>query len=141
MRKIDSLLTEYGSSHKNMTNKLIHWICVPLIFFSIVGMLWSIPSNALKDLFNSSSSYMNWGYGCPCIIIILLHTPITNTCTWNVLIFSTLSIPSQHVINGRSSSSLGNLYCYFCACLDRSILWSSCGRKKNLLSSKTCSFY
>jgi uncharacterized membrane protein YGL010W len=42
MSKIDALLTEYGVSHQNATNKLIHWICVPLIFFSIVGLLYSI---------------------------------------------------------------------------------------------------
>jgi uncharacterized membrane protein YGL010W len=42
MTKIQSLLDEYGSSHQNATNKLIHWICVPLIFFSIIGLLYSI---------------------------------------------------------------------------------------------------
>ena len=29
MRAIDSLLSQYGESHQNATNKLIHWICVP----------------------------------------------------------------------------------------------------------------
>ena len=41
--KIDSLLEKYGESHQNKTNKLIHWICVPLIFYSIVALIWSIP--------------------------------------------------------------------------------------------------
>lgn len=50
MRKIDKLLAEYGESHQNDTNKLIHWICVPLIFFSIVGLIWSIPHQFLNDL-------------------------------------------------------------------------------------------
>ena len=43
MRKIDQLLSEYGESHQNGTNKLIHWICVPAIFFSIVGLIMCIP--------------------------------------------------------------------------------------------------
>ncbi len=43
MRPIDELLEAYGKSHQNKTNKLIHWIMVPLIFFSIVGLLMSIP--------------------------------------------------------------------------------------------------
>jgi len=61
MRKIDQLLEDYGESHQNPTNKLIHWICVPLIFFSIVGMLWSIPSGVLQGLFpNVTSPYLNW---------------------------------------------------------------------------------
>ncbi len=42
MSKIQALLAEYGVSHQNSTNKLIHWICVPLIFFSIVGLLYSV---------------------------------------------------------------------------------------------------
>lgn len=43
MKTIDKLLTEYGESHQNSTNKTIHWICIPLIMFSLVGLLWSIP--------------------------------------------------------------------------------------------------
>ncbi len=43
MRSIQSLLDEYGESHQNPTNKTVHWICVPLIFFSIIGLVYSIP--------------------------------------------------------------------------------------------------
>ena len=42
MRTIHDWLSEYGESHKNETNKLIHWICVPAIVFSILGLLYSI---------------------------------------------------------------------------------------------------
>jgi uncharacterized membrane protein YGL010W len=42
MRTIDAWLNEYGESHQNPTNKLVHWICVPAIFFSVVGLLYSI---------------------------------------------------------------------------------------------------
>lgn len=42
---------EYGSSHKNKTNKLIHWIAVPVIFLTIIGLLWDIPVPApLQEL-------------------------------------------------------------------------------------------
>ncbi len=59
MRKIDALLSEYGESHQNATNKAIHWICVPLIFFSVVGLIASIPSGILNSVFGSSP-YVNW---------------------------------------------------------------------------------
>ena len=36
-------LDGYGESHQNPLNKKIHWIAVPLIFLTIVGLLWSIP--------------------------------------------------------------------------------------------------
>lgn len=42
MRTVNQWLDEYGASHQNETNKLIHWICVPAIFFSITGLLYSI---------------------------------------------------------------------------------------------------
>ena len=51
MKPIQQWFNEYGESHQNHTNKLIHWICVPLIFFSIIGLLASIPSEPLKMLF------------------------------------------------------------------------------------------
>ena len=42
-RTMQEWLDAYGVSHQNPLNKKIHWICVPLIFLSIVGLLWSIP--------------------------------------------------------------------------------------------------
>ena len=36
-------LDGYGESHQNSLNKKIHWFAVPLIFLTIVGLLWSIP--------------------------------------------------------------------------------------------------
>lgn len=42
---------EYGQSHQNQTNKFIHWVCVPLIFFSVIGLLASVPSALLKQPF------------------------------------------------------------------------------------------
>ncbi len=59
MRKIDSLLSEYGESHQNQTNKIIHWFCVPAIFFSVVGLVWSIPSGFLQNNV-AASPYANW---------------------------------------------------------------------------------
>ena len=43
MRTIDEWLTLYGRDHQNSTNKLIHWICVPVIVFTVFGLLMSIP--------------------------------------------------------------------------------------------------
>jgi uncharacterized membrane protein YGL010W len=52
----------YGESHQNPTNKLIHWICVPLIFYSIIGLLASIPADWMKDLFPlAMQPYVHWG--------------------------------------------------------------------------------
>ena len=43
-RSMQDWLDAYGVSHQNPTNKAIHWICVPTIYFCVVGFLWSIPT-------------------------------------------------------------------------------------------------
>ncbi|MBK0403729.1 DUF962 domain-containing protein [Adhaeribacter sp. BT258] len=36
-------LERYAESHQNPMNVLVHWICVPLIAFSLLGLVWAIP--------------------------------------------------------------------------------------------------
>ncbi|MBV7408794.1 DUF962 domain-containing protein [Maritimibacter sp. DP1N21-5] len=50
MRKIDALLIEYGESHQNPTNKRVHWICVPVIFWCVVALIYAIPPVAGVNL-------------------------------------------------------------------------------------------
>jgi uncharacterized membrane protein YGL010W len=44
VRSAANWLDDYGESHRNPTNKLLHWICVPLIVWCVAGLLWSIPT-------------------------------------------------------------------------------------------------
>src|SRR5690606_40385439 len=39
MKTVSEWFAEYSESHQNKTNKLIHWVCVPTIYFSIIGIL------------------------------------------------------------------------------------------------------
>ncbi|MCC6817263.1 MAG: DUF962 domain-containing protein [Saprospiraceae bacterium] len=57
MRKIEYLLITYGESHQNSMNKLIHWLCIPAILFSLVGLLMQFPIPLLKPV----SLWINWG--------------------------------------------------------------------------------
>jgi uncharacterized membrane protein YGL010W len=57
MRTVKDWLREYGASHENRTNKLLHWICVPLIVLTVFGLLWSLPTPLL---FVSISPWLNW---------------------------------------------------------------------------------
>ena len=43
MKTAQEWFDAYGESHQNGTNKLIHWICIPLIIFSLFGMLMAVP--------------------------------------------------------------------------------------------------
>jgi uncharacterized membrane protein YGL010W len=41
-RTIDALLAQYAESHQHPTNELIHFVCIPVIVFSLLGILWAI---------------------------------------------------------------------------------------------------
>jgi len=57
MRSVADWFGEYGASHANPTNKLLHWVCVPVIVLSIMGLLWSIP---VPEAFAAVSPWLNW---------------------------------------------------------------------------------
>ncbi|HZP65504.1 MAG TPA: Mpo1-like protein [Rudaea sp.] len=42
-RDVDRWLGNYSEDHRNSTNILIHWICVPVIVWTVMALLWSIP--------------------------------------------------------------------------------------------------
>ena len=84
MRKIDQLLSEYGESHQNVTNKTIHWICVPLIFFSIVGLIASIPSGLVQDLFGS---YFNWAT-VAMILVLVYYVSLSPSLSVGMALFT-----------------------------------------------------
>jgi uncharacterized membrane protein YGL010W len=58
-RQIDVYFDKYGESHQNHKNEIIHWICVPLIVFSLLGLVWQIPFPHLNFL-GKYNGYINW---------------------------------------------------------------------------------
>ena len=58
MKTTDQWLAEYSHSHRDDTNKLLHWVCIPTIVVSIVGLLWSLP---VPETFGAASPALNWG--------------------------------------------------------------------------------
>jgi len=58
-KKVDQLFDKYGESHQNPSNELIHWICVPLVVFSLLGLVWSIPFPPMPFL-GRYAAYINW---------------------------------------------------------------------------------
>lgn len=58
MRPVQNWLDEYAESHRTVTNKFIHWICVPLIMLSGVGLIWCIP---VPGAWAARSVFFNWG--------------------------------------------------------------------------------
>ena len=41
-RKVDQLLAHYAQSHLNPRNELIHFVAIPLIMLSLIGLLYAL---------------------------------------------------------------------------------------------------
>ena len=59
MKTLNQYLDAYGVSHRNPTNRLIHFVCVPLIFFATLGLLWCLPLGAWFGLEGAIADWVN----------------------------------------------------------------------------------
>ena len=101
MRKIDLLLSEYGESHQNVTNKTIHWICVPLIFFSVIGLIASIPSGMVRAVLGENP-YANWATVL-LVVAIAYYSTLSFTLTIGMTLFSLLCLYVAQWIGGTGT--------------------------------------
>ena len=92
MKTIQQWLSEYGESHKNETNKTIHWICVPSIFFSLVGLLYSIklPFIIANIQLNVALILM--------VFAIIYYATLSRTIWVGMLLFSVFCLWICHII-------------------------------------------
>ncbi|MZR29096.1 DUF962 domain-containing protein [Sneathiella litorea] len=86
-RRIFALLNEYGASHQNGTNKLIHWIAVPVIVWTIVALLWIIP---VPESLNSVP-YLNWAT-IALLLTIIYYAVLSWTLAIGMALFALLCI-------------------------------------------------
>ncbi|MCP9752809.1 DUF962 domain-containing protein [Ferruginibacter sp. HRS2-29] len=92
MKTLQQWLAEYGESHQNGTNKTIHWICVPAIFFSIVGLLYSIklPASIAGYQLNIATILL--------ILVILYYASLSKTLWLGMLLFGAFCLWLCHLV-------------------------------------------
>jgi len=87
MRSFQNWMDEYAQSHQHPTNQIIHKICVPLIMFSVIGLIWMIPTPS----FFNQIPFLNWAtlfvLGC-----MLFYTSLNLIMSAGMLILTTLMI-------------------------------------------------
>ena len=124
-RLIDRLLDEYGESHQNETNKAVHWVCVPVIVWTVIALLWAIPSpfglpfiNWATLLLAASLAYyirlspaLAVGfavYAVACVGVIIAYQAVTSFPLWQAaLIVFVIAWIGQfwgHKIEGKKPS-------------------------------------
>ncbi len=77
MNYVNQYLEEYSQSHQHPSNKLIHWICVPVIVFSLLGMLWVAPFPRIQH----SYLILNW-----CSLLIIFSSVYYFCLSWHLAI-------------------------------------------------------
>lgn len=103
MRKIDLLFAEYAESHRNPTNKLIHWICVPLIFWAILGFISYIPT---PNFYIRNFGYLSIASGISLIFIALFYLRLSwriSLMMFIVMLIMEYFISSLNLALGRIS--------------------------------------
>ena len=96
MKTIQQWLDEYGESHKNPTNKMVHWICVPSIFFSVVGLIWSIPAPEIFMNFNFLP--LNWAV-IVLAIVFIYYTILSVALSLGMLLFGLFCLTVCHFLS------------------------------------------
>ena len=71
MKTAQEWFKEYAVSHQNSTNQIIHYVCVPLIFFSVIGLLMNIPSSIIENTLELYNPLLeNWAVFTSVFILI-----------------------------------------------------------------------
>ena len=100
MKNIQDWLDEYGESHRNETNKTIHWICVPLIFFSLVALLF-----AVKLPFSLGTVQLNLAL-LIIPLVIIYYLLLSKTLWIGMLLFCAICLRICHLVETRTDLSL-----------------------------------
>ena len=130
MNSVQDWLEAYGESHQNPVNKKIHWVCVPLIMLSLLGLLWPIQFTFLIDsqflnattvLIAIVSIYyfrlsISMGFGMlliSAIMIFIITSVSSNQFAFNpyvvIFIFSWIGQFIGHKIEGKKPSFLEDI--------------------------------
>src|SRR5689334_17012819 len=93
MRSMQSLLNEYGESHEDHTNEMIHWICVPVIFFCVVGFLYSVKLPFYISNYNLNVAEV------ALLLLTLYYMRLSKTLWLGMFLFGALCLYVCHLIS------------------------------------------
>ena len=97
MKTLNEWFEEYGVSHKNVTNKKIHYICVPLIFFSVVGLFMGIPNQILTPLASIHPILANWAF-IVLLLVLSFYFRLSIAMGLKMLVFTTICLVGNYLI-------------------------------------------
>ncbi|OSY88363.1 hypothetical protein WH52_06270 [Tenacibaculum holothuriorum] len=104
MKTAQQWFDEYAISHQNQTNQLIHYICVPAIFFSVIGLLMSIPSSFLsKNLKLYNPLIENWAFFISLLILLFFYLRLGFWYFIQMFLVTSLSIIGNYFLGKQGN--------------------------------------
>ena len=99
MKSLQQWYDEYAESHQHKTNQAIHFICVPVIFFSIIGMLMSIPSESVMNILKLNIPFVeNWAT-VVILFLMLFYIRLSFITFLKMLLFSVICLVGNYYIS------------------------------------------
>lgn len=117
-RTLEQWLSEYSVSHQNLINKRIHWLCVPTIFVSILGMgmslsVWiTLVLSALVLLFYvqlSTPLFLAMGIFILICLAVMAAMPLGFKAWASVFVIAWIGQFIGHKIEGKKPSFFEDL--------------------------------
>ncbi len=99
-QSMQQLLDEYATSHQNKTNKLIHYIAVPIIFWTITAMLWVVKIPYAENLAVVSTVLISLYYISKNLIIAIQMIVISILCLLLNSWLENLGLPLLYIAIG-----------------------------------------
>ncbi len=98
MKSLQQWYDEYAESHQNPTNQKMHFINVPIIYFSIIGLFMSINSFFLQEKIGLANPLIeNWAT-ILLIFILTFYLRLSFKVFLTMFIFSVISIIGNYYI-------------------------------------------
>jgi uncharacterized membrane protein YGL010W len=103
MKTLNQWFDEYAVSHQNPRNKKIHYVCVPAIFFSIVGLLLSIPSGFIGNLLGLNLPIIeNWAF-VVVLFLLVFYVRLSVIMAFKMFVFSMICLVLNFYVGQRLS--------------------------------------
>lgn len=107
MKRIERVLTAFGELHQNEPSRWIHLIVVPMLLFSLLGMLWTIPSSALRFALGTGP-FNNWST-ITMVLLMLFYMRFSVLVGLGVGVFGVLSLNLIYVAETEISLSIAQV--------------------------------
>lgn len=115
MKTLNNWFADYAVSHQNPINQKIHFICVPVIYFSIVGLLLSIPNTFLQNsLAINNSLIANWAV-ITLIFVLIFYSRLSIKIAVKMFVFSTLCLLGNYFISKYAAILYVSLFLFIVA--------------------------